>query len=228
MQENHKTGWITKKNIFVALLGAVLTYMLVTSVVDTRMQAVEQNIRDRLSDQEVLLAAIAETTARNGADAVTERVVQDCSLTERSSFDTLLGRLDKGLSYSELTELERLFGRCGSFYPERKAMMVSRLSRETEIYESYVEQLSTVTGEDHAEEFRVAEWKALATNEQERSELLASLVNLQDQIIATLLNGASATSPEMTPILYEVREAQDTLIVVTKQISDLRTSLVAL
>ena len=53
------------------------------------------------------------------------------------SFDDLLGRLNDGLSRTQLVELERLFGRCGSFTSDRKSVMVSRLAREIEIYENY-------------------------------------------------------------------------------------------
>jgi predicted DNA-binding transcriptional regulator len=178
-----------------------------------------------ISEQQAVLATIAETTARNGADSITEQIIKDCSLSERSTFDTLLGSLDNGLTQTELVELERLFGRCGGFYSERKSVMVSRLAREIEVYETYVEHLETLLDADVANEFQISLWNKLAEEEQKQSELFSQLVIKQDQIISTLLDGKSASSEEIEQILREVNEIQGTLVVTNKQVAKVRAEL---
>lgn len=220
--------WKTGKNALVLVLGIAVMYLGVTSLVDKRFNEIEKNTREQIAEQQTLLVAIAEATARNGADAVTESIVRDCSLPERSEFDNLLGRLDAGLSQAQLTELERLFGRCGTFYSERKSVMVSRLSREIEIYDSYVTQLGVIRGEDLSSEFALTDWKNLASEEKKQSELFARLVTLQDNIIATLLTGRSVQSTEIIEILQQVREVQQTLVVANAQASKVRARLIPL
>ena len=209
------------------LLGVALVYFLGNMLAENRFQDLELQTRVLISQQEAVLATIAETTARNGADSVTEQIVKDCSVSERSTFDTLLGQLNNGLPQAQLVELERLFGRCGSFYSERKSVMVSRLAREIEVYESYVNQLSTVLGEETAEDFQIPQWNKLAEEEQKQSLLFSQLVTQQDLIINTLLSGKAANSAEITEILREVKEIQETLVVTNQQVANTRAELVS-
>ena len=217
-----------KKNWYVIALALVLIYALSMGIVDRRLQSYEQTVSAQISEQKTLLATIAEAMARGGADSVTESIVRDCTLSERASFDNLLGKLNDGLSYSQLVELERLFGRCGSFYSERKSVMVARFAREIGVYETYVKQLGAVEGQDLSDKYGVTDWLALATEEQKQNELFSELVQLQEKIINTLIEGYSATSPEITEILDQVKETQGLLVVASQQASNIRSGLVAL
>lgn len=215
---------------YVAIAGVVAgaTYIIITSIVNERLEDLQFLLQLQISEQQTLLAAISETTARNGADQITEQIVKDCTVTERTQFDQLLGRLDSGLSRAQLVELERLFGRCGSFYSERKSVMVSRLARETEIYEAYVTQFETISDTAESEQFQLTAWKNLVEQEQRQSELFASLVGLQDDIISILLDGGNPQSEEIQNILQEVQQKQETLLVANKQSANIRSELISL
>lgn len=228
MNTINRTGWLNGKNLFVFILGMVAIYFMVTSLVNNRFSEIELNTRIQIADQQAVLSTIAETTARNGADAVTESIVQDCVLSERSRFDELLSQLDKGLNKTELVELERLFGRCASFSSDRKAVMVARFSREIDIYEDYVNQLSAILDEDVTAAFSVASWQALAAEERKQSQLFSKLVGLQDQIISNLLEGKTTASPEIKEILRNVQDVKETLLVANKQAASLREELISL
>lgn len=205
-----------------------LALLISSYIVSERLQTFEATSRVQIAEQEALLSTIAETTARNGADSITESIVQDCQIDDRSRFDTLLGSLDNGLQRYELIELERLFDSCGSFYAERKAVMVARFAREIEVYESYVEHLSAITGKDEVEEYQVGAWKNLAAGEKTQSALFSSLVRLQKEIIDALLSGKTASSEEIVTILNEVRETREELLYTKTQTDGIRTGLTAL
>lgn len=224
--ENNKKAYI--KNLAVFLIGVIVMFFAVTALANFRFNAIEKNTREQIANQESVLVEIAVITARNGADAVTESIVHDCTINERVRFDALLSRLDSNLSNAELIELERLFGRCGSFYSERKSVMVSRLIREIEVYTNYVNQLSIILNEDVGEEYSLLQWQNLALEEQKNGDLFAKLVELQDRIITTLLEGKSANSEEIEEILLEVNQTQQSLAVINTQISQIRSGLVAL
>lgn len=213
------------KALALLIIILVLGYFSVQYVATQRMVELQTTIETKISDQKDTLVAISEITARNGADDATELVVQDCAVSERKNFDTLLGRLDSGLSQTELTELDRLFGRCGYYFAQRKSIMVARLTREVEIYDSLVSQLEIVTGASKKETYNVETWQSLARDEEKQSELFTDLVRTQDRIIATLLSGKPATSPEIQTILNEVKETQETLSVTNMQTADLRAQL---
>lgn len=207
--------------VLVAFFGANL-------VVKERLEDLTNTIKLQISEQETLLATIAETTARSGADEVTESVVKDCNVNERTDFDTLLGQLDKGLSNAELTKLERLFGRCGGFYSERKAVMVARLERELEVYKAHIAQLETIADKSTVEAYNVEGWSNLVAEEKKQSELFTQLVGQQDMIIKTLMSGKNPASPEIQTILNEVKQAQELLIVANRQAAEQRSELVPL
>lgn len=228
MNTVNKTHWLSGKNLVVLLIGMLVMYFGVTTMVDKRFAEFETNTRSQITEQLVLVSAISEATSRNGADAVTESIVKDCSVSERIQFDDLLNNLNNNLNRTQLTELERLFGRCGSFYSERKSVMVARLTREVEILEGYVNQLSVILDKDISSEYSLEDWKKLSEEEKKQSELFANLVVLQDEIISTLLSGKNAQSPEIEEILQQVREVQETLLVANAQASALRTRLISL
>lgn len=225
--EIERNNFLSVKNLLVLAIGAAIVYGLTTHIVSERLQNLEQQAELLAADQESVLVAIAETTARNGADAITESIIQDCSLDERDRFEELLNGLNSGLPRTELVELERLFGRCGGFFAERKAVMVARLSREIEVYESYVLQLEEITGRE-VTEANLSEWQTLAAEERKQSQLFSELVRKQDEIISALLAGNSPDSEEVRGILREVTEIQGNLIVANQQAANLRSNLVNL
>lgn len=216
------------QNVILFVVFAILSYVMIVIIVEEKLEDLHNQVEVQIKDQQSLLATIAETTARNGADTITEAIVRDCSLVERTTFDDLLERLDKGLSTSELTVLERLFGRCGSFYSERKAVMVARLSREIEVYGSYGEQLKAISDKKTVDSYQVETWQHLAKVEKTQSAQFAALVAQQEKIIATLLSGKSATSPEIQSILKEVKETQQTLTSSNAEAATIRTELLPL
>jgi hypothetical protein len=219
---------ILPKVVIVTTAALITVYLLSMILVGVRMDSLESSTRLLIAEQETTLVGIAETTARNGADAVTESIVRDCSITEREEFDALLGQLNTGLQRQELTSLERLFGRCGSFYSQRKAVMVARLAREIEVYESYVAQLSTIIGKDVSADFKVQLWQSLASEERKQSELFAELVAIQDQIITALLDGESPATDSLRSILQGAREKQEALFYASSQAGKIRSELVPL
>ena len=206
----------------------VVIYILSAVVVYMRLSSLRDQLSLEIAEQQTLLVALSETTARNGADSVTESIIKDCSQDDRSNFDDLLGRLDKGLSKSELLKLENIFGNCGSFYAQRKALMVSRLGRELEVYSAYVEQLNTLTTIDVSTEYNVEGWKQLVEQEKKQSELFSALVTQQDTIITTLISGTKTDSIEMKTILQEARETQEKLLLENRETAETRATLIPL
>jgi hypothetical protein len=216
---------IFRKYLLPALLILLVIVLVVRAVVQERFEDLRNTLTLQIADQERLLSTIAEITARNGADSVTEGIVKDCSVNERTEFDNLLGKLDQGLSLVDLNKLERLFGRCGSFFAQRKSVMVSRLAREIDIYDMQVSQLRSITNEKATEKYQVSTWQSLATKEQAQSELFSQLVAEQDVIIKYLLSGKRAADTDFAATLTRVRETNESLAVANAEAAALRSTL---
>ncbi len=218
----------TLNRVLAGFLCVVVLYTLATVLMQLRLKNLREQIVLQISKQQTLLVGVAETTARNGADVVTESIIKDCSVVERTEFDDLLGRLDKGLSKTELVKLESLFSRCGSFYAERKSLMVSRLAREVEVYITHVEQLETLSNNSVFETYKIDAWKQLVEQERTQSEFFSSLVTQQDTIISTLMSGSRADSVEMKAVLKKAQETQESLIATNRQAAGTRATLIPL
>ena len=216
------------QNVLLFIAFAALTYVLVVIIVREKLDDLHKQVEVQLSQQQTLLTTIAQTTARNGADTVTEGIIKDCNITERTEFDTLLSKLDKGLTPVELTKLERLFSRCGQFYSQRKSVMVARLSREIEVYASYVDQLKAISTKKVVDSYNVPAWQNLAEEEKTQSDLFAKLVSQQETIISTLMAGKSAQSEEIKKILKEANDTQVALINANQRAAEVRQTLLPL
>jgi hypothetical protein len=181
----------------------------------------------QIAEQETKLAAISELTDRDGADAVVEAIIKDCSPANRERFDFLLGKLGE-LRGAELGEIEKLFDACGNFYAERKAVMVARFEREFEVYQDYIEILDTVG--NRADVYRDTEekWSKLVAMEKERSVLSTRLVVIQGMIIEALRDGVLISSDQMQVMLVEGQQVKDTLNTLSKTIDEQRQSVLAL
>lgn len=185
------------------------------------------NTRLQISEQETQLAALAELTDRDGADAVVERIIKDCSPENRGRFDTLLSKLGE-LNAAELKEIEQLFNACGNFYAERKAVMVARLEREYEIYLDFIEILSLVDESASVATYNVEGWRALVDKEKERSELSTKLVNIQGQIITALLENMPIASERMQLLMVEGQQTKERLSSLSTDIDLLRQEILDL
>ena len=175
-------------------VGAWVAHRNQKNAADTLMQYIEKI--------EVRMFELAELTDRNGVDRATEDILSDCP--RRGEYETLLNNLGK-LSQKELIAVQGLFESCGSYYAERKAVMVSKLDREFEAYAAYIDLL-LLLGNTDAYSAERKEWEDLIALEKKRSTLLRDQKEIQSDIIARLISGSSVQSKE---VMQNVQEAQE-------------------
>lgn len=211
--------------ILFPLVFAVLVYLLAALISGKKFAEAQLNLEAQISQQQALLTSLSEITGRNGTDPIADSILKDCVVADRTQFDTLLGNLDQNLPYSDLEKLEGLFGRCGAFYSQRKSLLAARLEREVEVYTVYVDHLDALSQQSKIDDYKVEEWKVLATLEQKQSALFVKLVILQDQIVRSLLAGKTTQSNEIKEILLQVKEAQKTLAETNNQVAEVQATL---
>lgn len=218
----------------VIILGAVLisTILVLRSYlmhwVAKQNQATLMSINVRIAEQEKVLVKITDLIQQNGADETLSKIITDCSSDERQQFDTLLGGLSAHVSGNQLTTLNTLFYKCGSFYAVRRAVMAARLQREVAIYADYVALQDELLSKATTSNTRVNQWLQLAAVELNLAEDFNHLVKLQGDIIAALMSGKTKNSPEITGTLTEVATTRDDMTILSKQIERFRQDLSAL
>ena len=210
-------------SLLLIILVAVLLSMLIVS---QRTQAYQNTLKSQISAHQSVLQSIAVEAAQNRTENAIGVKVTDCPQTQRAAFDSLLGRLDSGLSQVELFELDDLFSACAHIQAERKAIVVDRFSREVQILGDYTDQLTTISGTNVANTYSVTSWQSLLEYEQTQSQAFYELVIAQKAIIDSLLDGNTADSPDMLAILDNVRTTQETLSRANIQASTLRAELI--
>jgi hypothetical protein len=215
---------IHRKSVYI-VLGSLLVLLAVNIwyIRETNSDIVSST-KLKIAEQEKRLASIAEVTGRDGADAVVEKIIQDCSADKRARFDTQLSKLPT-LKGVELVDVEQLFSTCGNFFAQRKAVMVSRLEREYEMYLDFLEVLALVDSKDAILEYDAERWGVLVKKEVERSALSTKLVEIQGEIINNLKANVSVTSDAMQATLVEGQKTKEALLSISSEIYTLRQSI---
>lgn len=196
-----------QKRILLISSSLLLLAALVYGYVEYRLKNLEDTLSSHVAEQEVLLTELLSTTSTP--------YIHDCAIAERIEFDDLLGSLDQGLSSVELSRLEYLFSLCGSFFADRESLLATTLSREVEVYVSYVEQLQALKTLPADE--NVQEWQRVAAAETSHAASFVQLVSLQHEIIKALKNGQSVDSDEIRSILEEVQKVQTAMVTSKKE-----------
>jgi hypothetical protein len=223
---------VETRRVTVALILAVILlislYFIVRYIVDNQNRDTVAALDTRIFDQEKLLISLAEATRVNGADAATERIIVDCKADERQQFDKLLDLLSANISASQLTELNTLFYKCGSFYSDRKSVMATRLVREVEILSEYLTLRSVMSTVTDVESKKLESWKNLAEAELKTAEYFNQLVLLQGKIITELNSGKKPGSPELLATLNDVNNVRGQMLILSKQIEVFKTEALTL
>jgi hypothetical protein len=207
---------ISVQFIIIALVIATAAWVTHTSKSAARTQ-IEKSIENQL----VILHDLAEVTDRNGADAVVKEIITDCP--NRGKFESLLERLGQ-LQYGDLMSAQQLFDSCGSFYAERKALMVSKLEREYQVLVADIELLKILSPNTNIE-YSLDTWGFLVSLEIDRAHGLAEQVSIQEDIISALIRGDSMKSSTITELLSKAQSTSESLGVLDKQIDSVREEL---
>ncbi len=178
-------------------------------------------IEGRLTTQVALLKDLAVVTDRNGADPAIATIISDCP--RREEYESLLIKLGM-LTKKDLVTMQSLFESCGSFYAERKALMVAKIERELDEYLSLIEFLEILDGQipDSRE---IERWKEIVTLEKNRSELLTDQNIIQAEIITLLISGSTVQSKEVSTLVLEAQEIGELLSVSDQKIDVLRNDI---
>jgi hypothetical protein len=212
--------------IIVGLLLLLWGISLYTdSVVAKKLDSTSLALETNIAKQELVLATIADLTKRNEADEITERIVVDCSPTERQRFETLLDKLSSSITRTELTELDSLFFVCGRYFADKKSVMAARLAREVSVYEEYISLRSRILSTNDELTERVSLWQRVADDELTSAADFTRLVELQRDIIMALMAGKSRDSEEITNTLRNVTEIKNNMTVRVQQIETTRREL---
>ncbi len=197
------------------LAGAVVIGAVVSHYNQRELETI---IMVSLEGKRAYLHELALITDSNGADEAIGRIVVDCG--RRSEFESLLISLAT-LSKKELVTLQGLFESCGSFYAERKALMVEKLERELESYTEYLSLLAILTTNKRSI-YEETKWVELVSLEKERSTLLTDQMVLQEKIISALISGATVGGKEVGALVGEAQGVGDLLMVAGQKIDALR------
>jgi hypothetical protein len=208
-------------HLAVALHALVMLVIVVASAwyIDMTQSAVETKLISRIETSLVQIQSLAETTDRNGADALTERIISDCP--RRTEFENLLNGLNTA-TRRDLISAQQLFESCGAFFAERKALMVSKLEREYRMLDEDLTLLATLR-DLTPDEGSYRKWDDIVRLEGERSALLNEQTTIQADIIELLIEGNGGV--RIQELVQQAQDVGQSLTVVDAQIDALRTNI---
>lgn len=206
------------------LIGIAVAYFVVSFAVQSRLQSLSTVAGEEFAQSEAAAQALVTVISRLGADQVADTIVSNCPAADLAKYNNLLGRLNDGLSQSELQDLDRNFGRCGYRNYQRRSILVLQLDHlVSAMLISHRQLVSLHANKISTEE--IALWQDLLEAEYTLTQQFRRLTELQDQIIQALLLGGTITSPEIEEILLEVKQVRDAMTVRNLQLETLRDQL---
>ncbi len=205
--------------------GSFVVYSYTENQVADALTRTNLALDAQIAEQELVLVTVADLVKQSAADEITERIIVDCSGGERQRFDQLLDRLSINITRTELTELDTLFLKCGRFYADRKSVMAARLMREVSVYKSLIELREQTSEFAEVSLERVQKWQQVAEAEMVLATNFTKLVDLQGDIILTLLAGKDRNSTEIKATLEEVQNTRNNMTMQSKQVDNLRSGL---
>ena len=216
-----------KKIILLFSVGMFICLLCASLYIKQKQSQIVALTELKIAEQETTLSSIALLTSKDGADSVVENIIKDCSPENRARFDEQLSQLQL-LRGQQLVEMDQLFGACGNFFAERKAVMVARLEREFEVYKNLIEILTVADIRKDQTQYDQDSWEKLVMMEKNRSELSLKLVEIQGDIITALRTNISLSSDSMQNLLVDGQKTKESLVSLSLEIDTLTQEILNL
>ena len=216
-----------KKIILLFSVGMFICLLCASLYIKQKQSQIVALTELKIAEQETTLSSIALLTSKDGADSVVENIIKDCSPEYRARFDEQLSQLQL-LRGQQLVEMDQLFGACGNFFAERKAVMVARLEREFEVYKNLIEILTVADIRKDQTQYDQDSWEKLVMMEKNRSELSLKLVEIQGDIITALRTNISLSSDSMQNLLVDGQKTKESLVSLSLEIDTLTQEILNL
>lgn len=206
------------------ILGLTLVYAISQKVVNDRLAVFKDDIEKDLVLAEKNTDTLVTLIARGGINEMAANIISDCPANERQEFDTKLGKLDSGLSLSDLVAVERLFSRCAPVFAIHRAIMVMQLRQEMVGYQNLVAQRKLL-GDYTKHDSKLQILDNILDNEEKVSDLSFALVALQKEIISNLIAGVAVDSNEAYQLKLKGQSLQNELKIATESLATQRQDL---
>lgn len=210
------------KILFIIVIVIVASYGLISFEKKQQNKTVISLLKNEVEEQSAVLIKVSNLTRANTSDELTSKVVVDCSADDRKKFEGLLDKLSSTITLAELTSLDSLFYKCGSFNADQKSMMAVSLVREVGIFNNMISLKNEFDEKTDEESNKIKSWQTLAELELQSAQYFNSLVDIQGQIISLLISGKRSDSEEVKSVLAEASSEKGKIIVLNKQIETLR------
>lgn len=201
--------------LFIALLVVGLLWYLRASQNEVKM-----TIETQLEESKERLVELANT-AGNTRVGEMQQVVTDCS--QRDRYESLLQDL-RALSAAELNEVRSLHQACGGYFSTVRLFMAHKLETQVMEYERQLALYKNVAYSNDLSEYKLEEWRSLASKESARAGLLKEQNAIQGQIINAFADGDQVRVDEL---LEKAQAINGSLNVTSIQINNERAALVS-
>jgi hypothetical protein len=206
------------------LIGGLLMYGVAHQIAEKRLALLQTNLESQQAIKATEATNLATLLAQGGTSPAAATIINDCTVGERAQFDNRLGRLDLGLSKTELSELDNLFNRCASVQATRRAIMVLQLEATVTEHAALVEHRKLLGSYEKSDSIK-EQLQLLLASEKSISSLSYDQVNLQKEIIQDLLLGLDVGSVAANELREKGSAIRNELISLTETSAVIRENL---
>lgn len=175
---------LSKQAVGWGVILVIIIYFISNFFISERLSESRLNL-DVLLDNKIKV--IKETASIIGSATPSpevEKLIPECSLSERIETDDLLAKLDTSLPYNKIVRLDRVFASCGDIFAVRRGVMAMSLQNQIDSMSEMIEAREALG--NFTDKYSLDKWNELLKTEIKINENLYKLVDVQRQIIAIL------------------------------------------
>ncbi len=224
MNENEKKQGKQKGIIFGIIAGVLILYIFSNLSVNKKINYINQSLVEKINTELKETRDTAQLVIRNDVNEQVESfLVNSCSNTDKIKYEQLLSSLNGELSNSSLQELNQLFNYCGYRDVEKRSLMTLQLKQSVDKLALFNTLGKETLGKDLVSDLE--DWQSFLKKEEEVNKNFIKLVEIQREIILSLLNGEKNDSLILEGLKQRAGEIRGEMDLATVAISELQTKL---
>ena len=185
-----------KNALFLGILfGVIAVYGLASTIATHRTQAAQVLLQEEITRLESEAVKVAAAINKNETMYGVDQLLSNCSVEDRSDFETLLSRLESGLSKAELSNLSQFFDRCAAVSAQKRTILTIYLENIVKSLSVAIEARKSLSKYEEMDT-RLMRYQELLQAEKVINTQLFTLVDLQAEIITSLQTGVGVVSKE--------------------------------
>jgi hypothetical protein len=189
------------------IIGSFIIYIISNLVINQALSEIKNSLDASITESNNTILEYESLQLKRQRLPLTEELIPTCSNQNQSEFDDFLVRLDSGLKSADLSKLQTLIESCGYASVRQERHLQSLISLELKQIDILASLRQSISNIDEVKN-KIGDIRIRQIARQEANNLNYELVEIQQAIVAELLNNQSIESEQIQALLETASEVK--------------------